>query len=301
MDLHPTGSKQDLIIIETDHFKLHIKGKEGNKKSDAIFANLNIPAKIDCSGLGDIKVKTLSSTGDLVNNCGCVMMPCFYEEGIYEMLLISKVDVPLLIYHDSNEIKNSFNTIENIIFGSFSFDGEIGYSTFQIISDSSIILTLTLEVFPAKMDYRSDYINMINEVNEEISSLAFEFMGKTHQSATLSNTTHQTASEFCNILKNIYGKFNEALKRIERFPKHNVVATERVQSVNKAKHISKNSTAYLRKHPEVLCKSEKGISINGTKYMPQYLIEIKKETTVDIFENRFVKYIIKTIIKKENS
>ena len=32
--------------------------------------------------------------------------------------------------------------------------------------------------------------------------------------------------------------------------------------------------------------------------MPQYIIEIKKETTVDIYENRFVKYIIKTIIKR---
>jgi hypothetical protein len=35
------------------------------------------------------------------------------------------------------------------------------------------------------MDYRTDYINIINEVSEEIASLAFEFMGKTHQSAAL--------------------------------------------------------------------------------------------------------------------
>jgi uncharacterized protein len=63
-------------------------------------------------------------------------MPCFYEDSIYEILFINKGDNSLVIYHDSSEIKNSFTTAENIIFDSFSFDGEIGYSTFQIISRS---------------------------------------------------------------------------------------------------------------------------------------------------------------------
>jgi uncharacterized protein len=300
MDSLLTGSKGDLIFIETELFKLHIKGKQGNKKSDAISANLNIEAilRVDYDGADNITVKTLTSTGELANNSGYTMMPCFYEDSIYEMLLINKGDNSLFIYHDSSEIKNSFTSAENIIFGSFSFDGEIGYSTFQIICGSKVIMTLTIEVFPAKMDYRTDYINMINDVNDEIAALAFEFMGKTHQSAKLVDTSHQTAGEFYNILKKVFEKFSNALKRIERFPRHNVVSSERVQLADKAKHVSKNTTVYLRKHPEVLYKSDMGININGTSYMPQNVLEVKKETTVDIYENRFVKYIIKTILKR---
>ncbi|HHV99244.1 MAG TPA: DUF2357 domain-containing protein [Clostridiaceae bacterium] len=296
----PTGSKGDLIFIETELFKIHVRGKYGNKKSDAISANMNIEAYIEVNYAGEDEpvIKTLTSTGELGVTKGYKMMPCFYEEGIYEMLLINKDNKSRTIHHDSTEIKNNFTTAENITFGSFSFDGEIGYSTFQIISDNRIILTLTIEVFPVKMDYRRDYINMINDVNEEIASLAFEFMGKTYQSARLVDTNYQSASEFYHILEKIYNKFNDAIKRIERFPKHSVVTNERIQSVDRAKYISRNNNAYLRKHPEVLYRSDKGIDINGKKYMPQYLLEIKKETTVDIFENRFVKYIIKTVLKR---
>jgi hypothetical protein len=35
---------------------------------------------------------------------GCVMLPCFYEEVIYEMLIIKKEAIPLEIYHDSSAI-----------------------------------------------------------------------------------------------------------------------------------------------------------------------------------------------------
>lgn len=302
MDLLPTGSKGDLIFIETELFKLHIKGKRENKKSDAINANMNVPGhiRVDYDDFGKIIVKTLTSNGELVNNESYEMMPCFYEEGLYEILLINKSNDLLGIYHDSYEINNSFNTVENVTFGSFSFEGEIGYSTFRLVSGSNIILSLTLEVFPAKMDYRSDYINMINEVNDEIASLAFEFMGKTYQDAVLTDTTHQTASVFYNILTRIYDKLNDAIKRIEKSPKHNLLNIERVQYINKAKHISKSNTSYLRKHAEKLYINDKGININGVIYMPQQVIEMKKEATVDIFENRFVKYIIKSVIKRIN-
>lgn len=51
------------------------------------------------------------------------------------------------------------------------------------------------------MDYRKDYFEIMNNLNDEIASLAFEFLGKTYPSVGLSDVKHKTAAEFVNILK----------------------------------------------------------------------------------------------------
>ena len=48
-----------------------------------------------------------------------------------------------------------------------------------------------------------------------------------------------------------------------------------------------------------MIRSEKGfININNSLYYTEKLIEEKKVTTTDIFENRFVKYMIQQTIKR---
>lgn len=57
--------------------------------------------------------------------------------------------------------------------------------------------------------------------------------------------------------------------------------------------------SYLRSRPYLLVESDRGfIDIRGRKYYPTKVIEKKKTTTIDIFENRFVKYMIQKIIQK---
>lgn len=72
------------------------------------------------------------------------------------------------------------------------------------------------------MDYMKDYKELIREVNDEICSLAFEFIGKTYLSAKLVNTNNQGNSEYINNLKIIFDDIEKALKRIEHNIKHKV-------------------------------------------------------------------------------
>ncbi|MGH4125488.1 MAG: DUF2357 domain-containing protein [Clostridium sp.] len=296
-----SGDNVNIISIKTDDFTLNFMGSISNKKAEAIKANLNTPAfiKVISDEYLDVETKTLCTNGELEVNDGYNMFPCFFEDGIYQIWLEKNTESNIEIYHISSDIRKKITPIGNNLIGAFSFSGEIGYSTFKIKKQGRIVLELTIEVFPTKMDYRKDYFEIMNDVNEEIASLAFEFLGKTYHSSGLSDVKHQTAAEFVNILKIIFKNLEKALIRIERNPKHIMLNSDVVNKFEKAKKPSRNSLNYLRKHPHVLAKISRGfININEDKYIPTKLLENKKITTIDIFENRYVKYILKSIIKR---
>lgn len=299
MALLPTGFKT-LVLIETDTFDFYINGNISNKKADALKLNLNTSAYFNISyeGEGDYKAKTVTSNGEVAENYGYEMLPCFYEDGNYQIYIKKKQEIELELYHISDEIKNSIIRIGDVLIGDFSFKEEIGHSTFKIKCKDKIILTQTIEVFPSKMDYAKDYKEIMTDINEEISALAFEFLGRTFHTATLVNTDHQTQNEFFNILKIIYERFDTAIKRVEKFPKHNVVGRHEINDAHRSKKTARSAINFIKKHPETLYKSEKGIVIGSEHYMPSVIIEEKKETTKDIYENRYVKYILKTILNR---
>ena len=299
MDLLRTGYNTNLILIETSDYTLYINGKLNNFKSSNIGVNTNKPAffKVD-SDNNDIIVKTVTSNGVLVNNSSLTMYPCFFENEIYEVFVKNKGTSSLKVYHISNDIRNNIKTYGDCLVGNFTFSGEIGQSTFKIYKDNKVDISFSIEVFPSKMDYMDDYYVMMNEINEEIASLAFGFLGKTHSQASIVDVDNQTNTEFYHILRSIYSNLMKSLNRIAKNPKHELFTNERVRDVNKVSRISNKTINYIRNHQEVLQKSSKGINIKGQIYIPMQVIEEKKENTIDIYENRFVKYIIQSIIKR---
>ncbi|ABB16229.1 hypothetical protein CHY_1725 [Carboxydothermus hydrogenoformans Z-2901] len=215
------------------------------------------------------------------------------------MYLEKKEDIDIEIYHISDEIKNSFCQYGKVIVGSFNFSGEVGHTVFKVKSKDKILLMLTIEVFPAKMDYYQDYKAMLQEINEEMAALAYELLGSTFHQATVSQTKHQSNFEFIKILQTVFNNFNRALKRIEKYPKHNIVLQETIKHADKAKVVSSKTSKFLGKKPENLFEDKNGfIAINGKKYLPFKVIELKKNITFDIFENQYVKYILQNLIKR---
>lgn len=299
MALRPTGSKT-LLYIETEDFKLYITGSLNNKKFQYINANLNLSAYLYVdSYIYDTQVKTSDDNGDLFENKGTDMRPFFFEDGMYQIFLENCTDETIEIYNSDKEIRESIMSIGNNLIGSFSFNGDIGHSSFRIRKNKKEVLNFTIEVFPTKMDYMKDYKKILNEVNEEIASLVFDFLGKTFQTSNLKEVPRQTGVEFTEILRNIYRQLEKALRRIEDHPKHGVLNREEVKSIDRAKKVSRNSIDYIRKHSSNLIKSNKGIiEIRGEKYVPSKVVEIKKITTLDIYENQYVKFMLKTILTR---
>ena len=304
MVLLRTGNRYKLLEIQSDSYSLVFTGEVVSEKSKALKANVNVPATIIVNNYLDenTTLKTITDFGELVENSGNTMMPCFFEDGQYQLVLEMKDKTKYEIFHSGVRLTDDFEIIGNCYIGIIDFSSDIGYTNIDIYQEGKKILTVILEVFPSKLDYYKDYKELIQEINEEVCSLAFKFIDKTYLTGKLKDVDYQTNAEFVNILDVIFDDLEKAIKRIVANFKHNVITQERITEIHKAKKASNNSIAYIRRHPEILVKSDKGfINIDNNKYYPLKIIEEKKNTTIDIFENRFVKYMIKRIVERLDS
>lgn len=297
--LHSGNSK--LLELSCDGFSLTFTGKSENKKAIDLDINNNTPAEIIVDSVieGGITVKAISSDGQLIENSGRLMKPCFYENGSYQVILETKDENNYDLLHMGVNLTDTFQKIGKISFGIVEFSSDIGLSNFIILKNGKKIVSFDIEVFPSKIDYRKDYKEIMREVNEEIYSLAFGLIGNTYLKTNLIDTKNQTNAEFINILKCIFDDLEKAIKRVIANPKHNVETVEVLRKTEKAKSPSRNTISYLRSHPNALVKREDGfIKGKDGNYIATMVVDKRKVTTVDIYENRFVKYMITKIIKR---
>ncbi|WP_343337931.1 hypothetical protein TPELB_33170 [Terrisporobacter petrolearius] len=282
MDMQVTGIKNDILQINTSDFTVFIDGNSQNKKYNATNNNKNISGQITVStDLDNLKVYTINSYNELEENQSNSMMPSFFEDNIYNLYLENNTNEKFEIYHHSKEIRENISYRGKNAFGSFKFNGDIGYSTFNIRKNNKDVLSFTIQVFPTKLDYMNDYNAILEDINKEVESLVFDYLDKTFSRANIVDVKKQTGVEFIAILNNIYDNLDKSIRRIEKHPKHNVIEEFQLKDRNKSKRIDvKETIKYLRKN----------------KY--QNVIEVKKRTTLDIYENQYVKYMIKRILIK---
>jgi len=301
MALLRSGNRSKLIEIIANNYSLVITGDVERNKSKITRSNVNIPAAIIVYSYNNenVTLKTITDFGELVENSGNTMMPCFFENGRYQLILEVKEKKEYEIFLGGIRITDDFQGVGNCYIGIVDFSSDIGYTNIDIYEETKKILTVTIEIFPSKLDYFKDYKEIINEINEEVCSLAFKFIDKTYVPSKLKDVEHQTNAEFISILDVVFEDLRKSLKRIVNNFKHNVITEDRIADIHKAKKISKKSISYICKHPEILIKSNKGfILVNGEQYYSTTVIEEIKNTTIDIFENRFVKYMIQRIINR---
>ncbi|MBU3171132.1 DUF2357 domain-containing protein [Clostridium estertheticum] len=91
------------------------------------------------------------------------------------------------------------------------------------------------------------------------------------------------------------------MKGIIANPKHNVETKESIRRIEKPRVPSRNTISYLRKHSGVMVENPNGfIKGKDKNYIATMVVDKRKITTIDIYENRFVKYMITNIIKRLN-
>lgn len=306
----PSGYKNITILdIDCDDFQLVISGNLDDAKSSKFGYTMNTMAELLITGEYNekVSVRSCGSDGELIDSSDGLMLPSFYENGLYQVVILSKDKANYVVLHMDSELGKNLQTFGDLKLGNIKFDSDIGYSAFSIVKDGRNILNFTIEVFPSKVDYKSDYEEIVNDINNEISALAFEVLGKTFLNTELKDTTTQTNMEYINILKIIFDDMEKDIRRICNHFKHNIETIEEIKPVEKSKVIARRTADYIRKHPGTLIESEGGfIKLKEDRYpsearrgyYPSKVIDRRKITTIDIFENRYVKYMINTIIRK---
>ncbi|MBV7273757.1 restriction endonuclease-like protein [Clostridiaceae bacterium UIB06] len=280
MDLQPSGrGKEELLCLETDKIYFTIKGK-----------NRNSEIKDEDTDSKGFKIAYEEEDINLIID---TEKAYFFEYEKYELIVEKKdKEIELGFYHENKDIRNKITKNRSgSLSGIVSFKGDIGLSDLVIKVNGREHIIITVEVFPTKIDYRKDYINLLNDVNKEIYNLAFDFLKRTYSIGGLIKSNGTTLSEYYNILSYIFEKLKRALNIIVAMPHHSLVNERQIAPYHKIKNVTNETIKWLEKKPEKLIKK-------GNKLLPVEALQINKRATVDTNENRFLKFIVKGILFK---
>lgn len=275
MDLQASGNNIEVVFIETEEIYFSIKG-------NASF--------VDTAEEAELKVSSLVG----IISCELNKNMYFKEYKNYEIIIEAKNNSKVEFYHNNPTIRDKVTPTGRsgkILSGIINFRGDIGYSDLYVFVNGREHIKLTVEVFPSKIDYKEDYKALLNDVNEEIYNLAYGFLGRTYLGAEIVNNNNSTYSEFYSILNYVYEKLLKSIDIILRNPHHGLVKESRVCKYHNLRNSSVETIKWLEKRPHVMR------NIDG-RYIPNEAIQVTKKLTYDTNENKFLKFILLSIIRK---
>ena len=97
-----------------------------------------------------------------------------------------------------------------------NFQSEIGFTDIEAWQGSVRIFSLRLEVFPTKLDYRTDLLELRADLQMEVRSLVFELYGRTFQMLRRGAGGRSNDIEWLTLLRGEFEKLTHALDTIVR-------------------------------------------------------------------------------------
>src|SRR5690606_14472018 len=124
-------------------------------------------------------------------------------------------------YHEYDGFRKAIRPVldTNILSGILHFQNEVGFSNFEIRNkQGDTLLSVVIEVYPAKLDYKNDYREILNEVSEEVYNLAYAFLKRTFLKGTAKVYKEPTGVEFYRLIEKHFKDYLKAVNFVENRP-----------------------------------------------------------------------------------
>ncbi|WP_439876537.1 DUF2357 domain-containing protein [Bacillus mycoides] len=293
--LSGSNNEIELVKIETEELSLTIKGNPYHEKYESLkeyhamnadeMMYFQVDGKTESVSVFDARLQRLDEWNE--------HPPIFFENRSYQLVVVPKNNRQLSFYHEHPGFRKQVSSIQmgslHVLMGNLSFPNEVGNTTFEIKDNQDTLLTVTFEVFPAKLDYKDDYRALLDEVNDEIYNLAFHLLKRTYLGASAIYATNPSKSEFYRILNDSFERFMKSISHIKRQPHHTLMTRHQLVRGEKIRKLDSVGMNYLRKRPHLL---------QGENSIPTKGITAYKEVSYDTLENRFVKWMIQRVVHK---
>ena len=186
----------------------------------------------------------------------------------------------------------------HVLQGNFTIADAVGYTRIRIVdSTGKQVFVLETEVFPQKMDYRSDHAAMLADISDIVHNLTYEALKDTYRYSRAKISGHTTAEEWWSILDKLFEDLLKNLTVITRQPKHEIRTAEKVIPVDRIKRTSKKNLDWLRKNTRYTSSADQGFQI-GEGRSSSHALSSRKYVTYDTYENRFIAWAIKRILDR---
>jgi predicted component of viral defense system (DUF524 family) len=201
---------------------------------------------------------------------------------------------------DEKQFESKIINDQTQLNGSINFFNCVGFTDFKIrdLSLQQDVLTIKTEVFPQKLDYKNDFKLMLNEITEIIYNLAFDYFKKTYLMTKPIDTSQKTLSQWFVILKYLFDKLIRSTDFILKNPNNKIVTLNVVKPISQVKRTDKKLYKWLRKNKKYLKTNHINEPTTLNRYSPSHLPEYKKKLSYNTFENQFVVWGSKQIIRK---
>lgn len=298
MALLPTGSDK-LLEIRTDKVNVVIKSK---KKITALPTSEEQYSSLAINGYNIERVKVASQEIDELyleskgyTSQNRTIYPLFFEQTDYELIIKSRNNESVSFWNENYLLREKVGPVtdddSSLISGIINFGNEVGYSDFEINVDGRKHLVIRIEVYPTKVSYKEDYQMMMADVSEMCYACAIDFMQKTYQEFQISDKQNTVPAIFFQIISAVFKKYMNAARRIISVPHHKLITEHTVVPEHKARRTDKLSEKWLMKHQNNIAETATGFDVSR-------VLAVKKRITYDTNENRFVKFILKSTIRK---
>ena len=248
--------------------------------------------------------------GDFVpaNPLGLLSVKIFEWQPIHVLALIGKseegqektyklyVNQRLVAESRFNATQEQHQISEQII-----FRNQVGDSNISLRSaDGKILFELHFEVFPQKMDFRSDYDEMMREIRDIVHNLAFSLLRDTYQQTRPKVTGRASESEWLSILQVLFEAMEKSLSVIQRQPHHQIERKVKRRPVDKVRRAGPSEIKWMSKNSRFARRASgnhNGVEIAHGKAFEE-IQTTRKRVSYDTPENQFVRWAIDQTLTK---
>jgi predicted component of viral defense system (DUF524 family) len=217
--------------------------------------------------------------------------PVFFENKDYyfDIVFRNHTDAEPVIHSSLQEVKKSFisRKVNDKYFltGAINYRNDIGKSDFVIRykrEGISISQKLSFEVFPVKLDYKSDYKSIIADINKEFSSLVFDVLKKTYTGFKEGNKINNDII-WWGVFGQLYKDMIGSSKLILNKPHNRLIRDNYFSKADRIRNLNYELEEQIAEHRE-----------NTQKY---YRVA-RKTLTTNTLENQFFKYSVFYVLQK---
>lgn len=165
--------------------------------------------------------------------------PFFFEDTQYRLRVRSLVPDrnPTLVHRDPHflqEIDTYADT--QMSAGPINFRRQVGLSTLEIRVEHET-LRVTVEIFPAKLDYQQDYKTLLSDVASAARGLALEYLRATYRSGSGISSDHITDLEWLTLLRNEIDILEKSVRYINAHPHRSLSQEPKATPIEKIKRV----------------------------------------------------------------
>lgn len=173
----------------------------------------------------------------------------------------------------------------------------VGCLTLKVTNDIGFEAEVSFEVRSVKMDYRTDYKTMLHDINSHFTDLVMMQGAPVTQRFEVdpnesSNTLYQQFAFMKSLIDS--EEFEEALNKILYNPIHKWTGTTIEKDICSIKRIGRQELRQIASNKNRLPLGEGTTIGDHIDSVPRRLSVSYKKDTIDVVENRFVKFVLQS-------